>query len=60
MKKNTKKELNYTAKLVIYGLPKFNKNGVKRHIKWLRSIADELEVTERKAYVKNPVFRLMK
>lgn len=54
------KELDYHAKLLIYGLPELQKKEVTRTVKWLRKIADELENEDKKAFSKTFTARLMK
>lgn len=57
----SKTEIYYSARLVIYGLSSYNKNEVKRTVKWLRCIADELEKEkDLKIYTINPIWKLIK
>jgi len=52
-------KFNYHARLVVYGLPEMKSPTVKRLVKWLRSLADDIE-NEPKEYDKKLVARLMK
>lgn len=48
------------VRMVIFDLPSVNKKEIKRIAKYLRNLADQLEVEkDLKIYTKNPVFSLM-
>ena len=38
-----KKERDFTARLTVYGLPSMTKKGGTRFVRWLRTLADDLE-----------------
>jgi hypothetical protein len=55
-----KKELDYYAKLIVHGLPEYDKRLIKRICKWLRDSADDFEKTDKTNFAKRYTARLMK
>ncbi len=53
------KEVNYIALLSISEFPQ-NKKDKNRLVKWLKKVAEEVETSDPKIFVKSPKFRLMK
>lgn len=54
-----KKELDYHAKLVVYGIQDMRKPAVKRLAAWLRTMADDFELSP-KEYSNRFTAQLMK
>ena len=55
-----KKEIDYYAKLIVHGLPTYDKRTIKRICKWLRDCANDFEKTDKFNFAKKYNARLMK
>lgn len=52
--------INYTAKLIVHGLPTLSKNNRSILVKWLRELAKEINKEDPKVFNKVCRFKLMK